>query len=132
MNIIEEFKKANPVNLKQIELLNYKKKARITRSGRLFDVTDRNDDYLLIKIATLKNGKKIVSVERADKNTDLVVKSSTASTGAPFIDVRKLCINWFGNNPDSWAKKLKLLEAGAKIDYYEVMEKMEENVHALR
>ena len=121
MTVAEEFRKANPVNLKQIELLNYKKKARITRSGRLFDVTDRNDDFLLIETAVLDNNKKIISVKRVSEKTVLVTKSSTASTGAPFIDVRKLCINWFGNNPDNWVKKLKLLGTDGGADYYEVM-----------
>ena len=122
MSVADKFKKANPINLKQIELLNYKKKARITRSGRLFDVTDRNDDFLLIEMAILEDNKKMISVQRVDKNTKLATKSSTVSTGAPFVDVRKLCLNWFGNNPDNWVKKLKLLETDDGVDYYEVVQ----------
>ena len=123
MNIVEEFKKASPINLKQIQLISYKDKARITKAGRLFDITDKNDDYLLIETATLKNGKRIITVRKTDKDTEFAAKSSTVSTGAPFIDARKLCLSWFGNDPNNWIKKLKLLKTIDGIDYYEVVEK---------
>ena len=94
----------------------------IIKTGRLFGVTEKNDDYLMIEASVLKTGQKIISVKVSDPNDKSALKSSAPSTGAPFVNVQKLCRMWFGDNQDNWKRDLKLLETVDGIDYYEITE----------
>lgn len=123
-----EFNESNPANI--ISFGKHYDKAKrhvyINRSGRLFGVTKKHDDFLMIKASTSRNGRKLLSVKAVAKGVDGAVKSSAISTGMPFINSQKLCQFWFGDNQDNWKKDLKLLETVDGVDYYEVVEPKDE------
>ena len=97
----------------------------INNTGRLFGITEYNNDYLIIKVAE-DNGRKIISVKKASSSDNGVVKSSAPSTGKPFINVQSLCRRWFGENEKNWKHALRFLSTIDDTDYYEVVEKEEE------
>ncbi|MBR3131187.1 hypothetical protein IKG31_01290 [Candidatus Saccharibacteria bacterium] len=94
----------------------------INSTGRLFGVTETNNDYLIIKVAE-DNGRKIISVKKSDSSDPNAVKSSAPSTGKPFINMQSVCRHWFGQDEKQWKHTLIYIKTEDGTDYYEVLEK---------
>lgn len=125
MDIIQVFKNSNPINIADLQSTRASRArddAYFNKTGRLFGVTDEHDKYLLITASVLGGTRKVLLVADADKDTPLAVKSSTYSTGKPFINAQKLCVKWFGDNKANWDKRLRLIASTTEGDFYEVIE----------
>lgn len=127
--MLEEFERS-AINIKDMRVRQQnksKKDAHINKTGRLFGVTEKYDEYLLIMVSELENGQKIISVQKTNKNNSDAVKSSAPSTGSPFVNVRELCVQWYGEDAEGWKKKLKFLRTKKGVDFYEVVEERKNN-----
>ena len=124
-NIAKEFEEANPINVKDIGLRKrtFGKNARITSQGRMYGVTDKFDQLLLIKGAIMEDGEKMIAVSETTKEDLAAIKSSAVSTRIPFVNVKKLCEKWFGPDCKNWKRDLRFVESDGVTKYYEVVEK---------
>ena len=124
-NIAKEFEEANPINVKDIGLRKrtFGKNARITSQGRMYGVTDKFDQLLLIKGAIMEDGEKMIAVSETTKEDLAAIKSSAVSTRIPFVNVKKLCEKWFGPDCKNWKRDLRFVESEGVTKYYEVVEK---------
>ena len=122
-NLSELFENSKKINIKDCAQSknNHISNVYISKQGRLFGVTSKNDDYLIIEIANIDN-RKIIAVEEANWNTLGAIKSSTRSTGKPFINMQSACRKWYGEDQENWKHDLKFLERTDEKDYYEVIE----------
>ena len=122
-NLSELFENSKKINIKDCAQSrnNHISNAYINKQGRLFGVTLENDDYLIIKIADINN-RKIIAVEEASWDTPGAIKSSTYSTGKPFINMQGACRRWYGEDQEKWKHDLRFLERTGEKDYYEVIE----------
>ena len=118
----------NFINIKDYgkRIKYYSNYAFINSTGRLFGVTDTNNDYLIIKVA-YDGKRKIISVKKSDVSDHNAVKSSAPSTGKPFINMQSVCREWYGENEKGWKHALRFMETIDGVDYYEVLENKEEN-----
>lgn len=123
MNISEAFENANPTNFTNLGGSSSRSinGPYISKQGRLFGVTEKNDDYLVIRFAVL-NGHKIVAVNPTSSGDRNAIKSSTFSTGKPFLNIQRLCREWFGDDMENWRKELRLIETKDGVSYYEVVD----------
>lgn len=122
MNISEAFENANPTNFTNLGGSSSRSinGPYISKQGRLFGVTEKNDDYLIIRFAVL-NGHKIVAVNSSTSEDENAIKSSAVSTGKPFLNIQRLCKEWFGDNTENWRKELRHIETKDGVKYYEVV-----------
>lgn len=128
--MLEEFEKS-AINIKDMRVRQqnrFKKDAHINKTGRLFGVTEKYDEYLLVMVSELENGRKIISVQKTNRDNNGAVKSSAPSTGTPFVNVRELCVKWYGENNENWKQKLKFLRTKKGVDFYEVVEERKNNI----
>lgn len=128
MRITKEFEKAKPENVKDMRVRrndegSVGRNAYISKQGRLFGVTEKYDKYFVVKVAVLNSKRRVIAVKETRDGDPEALKSSTSSTGKPFINVGKLCERWFGEDVEMWVRDLKFLGAAERTDYYEVVEK---------
>lgn len=122
-------KSLNFINIKDYgkRIKYYSNYAFINSTGRLFGVTDINNDYLIVKVA-YDGERKVLSVKKTDKSDRNAVKSSAPSTGKPFINMQSVCREWYGEDEKKWKHALRFIETVDEIDYYEVLENNEKEV----
>ena len=123
MNISDLFENSDFTNYGSLSNGNRRgsKGPHITKQGRLFGVTEEFDDYLSVRYGKV-DGKKIIAISKSNADDRDAIKSSTVSTRIPFLNISKLCIEWFGNNINDWEKELRLVEKNGGVSYYEVVE----------